>query len=127
MLAALPVTPNRNALVFGLIPGVRTSLIVQPRLHFRRIVGENGKRGHTIVPIVLILVVTPDDTEIGLEFIQLPARPAKAFDHVVAMRVAMSLTLVGAPLPAHRLRPIIHRTQTLRQGRVGQAYLNAPA
>src|SRR4030095_5567388 len=104
MLAALPVTPDRDALVFGLVPGVHTSLIVQPRLHFRRIVGENGKRGHTIVPIVLILIVAPDDAEIGLEFIQLPARPAKAFDHVAAMRIGMSLALIDSPLPAHRLR-----------------------
>src|SRR4029077_1226840 len=127
MLAAFPMTPDQEALVFGLIPRVHTSLIVEPRMHFRRIVGENRKRGHTIIPIVLILVVAPDHAEIGLEFIQLPARPAKAFDHVVAMRVGMSLALVGSPLPAHRLRPIIHRTQTLRQRPVGQAYLDAPA
>src|SRR5437016_5263379 len=121
------MTSNGEARVFGLIPRVHTPLIVQPWLHFRGVVGENRKRGHTIIPVVLILVVTPDDTEIGLEFIQLPARPAKAFDHIAAMRVGMSLTLVGSPLPAHRLWPIIHRTQTLRQGRVGQAYLDAPA
>src|SRR6266536_2724256 len=127
MLAAFPMAADRDALVFGLVPRVHTPLIVQPRLHFRRIVGENGKRGHTIVPIVLILIVAPDDAEIGLEFIQLSARPAKAFDHVAAMRVGMSLTLVGSPLPAHRLRPIIHGTQRLWQGRVGQAYLDAPA
>jgi hypothetical protein len=73
------------------------------------------------------LIVAPDDAEIGLEFIQLAARPAKAFDHFKTMSIGMRLTLVGSPLPAHRLRPIIHGTQTLWQGRVGQAYLNAPA
>src|SRR6266481_8932954 len=127
MLATFPMAADHEALVFGLIPRVHTSLIVEPRLHFCRIIGENGKRGHTIIPIILILVVAPDHAEIGLEFIQLPARPAKAFDHVAAMSVGMSLALVGSPLPAHRLRPIIHRTQTLRQRRVGKAYLDAPA
>ena len=119
MLAAFPVTLDRDALVFGLIPRVHTSLIVEPRLHLRRIVGENGKRGHTIIPIVFILVVAPDHTEIGLEFIQLPARPAKAFDHVAAMRVGMSLALVGSPLPAHGSGRL--STERRCSGRAGSA------
>ena len=35
MLAAWPMATDREALVFGLIPRVRTSLIVQPWLYFR--------------------------------------------------------------------------------------------
>src|SRR5215813_5927169 len=127
MLAAWPMATDREGLILGLIPRIDPSLIMQPWLNLRRIVGENRKCGHTIIPIVLILVVAPDHAEIGLEPIQLPARSAKAFDHVVAMRVGMRLPVVRSPLAAHRLRPVIHRTQTLRQSRVGQAYLDAPA
>ena len=78
MLAALPMAADREALVLGLIPRVHASLIVQPRLHFRRVVGENRKRGHTIVPVVLILVIAPDHAEVRLEFIQFPARSPKS-------------------------------------------------
>src|SRR5262245_2564464 len=118
---------DREALILGLIPRVDPSLIVQPGLYFRRMVSQNRERGHAIVPVVLILVVAPDHAEIGLEFIQLPARSAKPFDHVAAMRIGMPLAFVGSPLSTHGLWPVIHRTQTLWQGRVGQAYLDAPA
>src|SRR5262245_64276252 len=127
MLAAWPMSTDREALVLGFIPGVDPPLIVQPRLYFRSVVGQNRERRHTILPVVLILVIAPDDAEIGLKFIQLPTRPPKAFDHFGAMGIRMRLALVGPPLPAHSLRPVIHRTQTLWQGRVGQAYLDAPA
>src|SRR6476660_6291089 len=127
MLAALPMAADLEALVLGFIPRVDAPLIVQPRLYFRRVVGENRKRGHTIVPIVLILVIAPDHAEVRLEFIQFPARSPKAFDHVTAMGVGMSLAFVGSPLPAHRLGPIFHRMQALWQRWVSQAYLDAPA
>src|SRR5262245_52087877 len=116
MLATWPMATDREALVFGLIPRVDPSLIVQPWLYFRCVIRQNRERRHAIFPIILILIVAPDDTEIGLEFIQLPARPAKAFDHIAAMRVGMSLALVGPPLMAHGLWPIVHGTQALWQG-----------
>jgi hypothetical protein len=71
------------------------------------------------------LVVAPDDAEIGLEFIEHSARAPKALDHLKTMRVGMRLALVSSPLPAHRLRPIFHRTQAFRQRRIGQAYFDA--
>src|SRR5215831_4026114 len=104
MLAAWPMATDREGLILGLIPRVDPSLITQPWLNLRRIVGENRKCGHTIIPIVLILVVAPDHAEIGLEPIQLPARAAKPFDHVAAMRIGMPLAFVGSPLSTHGLR-----------------------
>src|SRR5262245_28697431 len=127
MLAALPMATDCETLFLGFIPRVHTSLIVQPWLHLRRIVGENRKCGHTVISIVLILIVAPDHAEIGLEFIQLPARAAKPFAHVAAIRIGMPLAFVGSPLSTHGLRPVVYRTQMLWQGRVGQAYLDAPA
>src|SRR5262245_2604515 len=125
MLAALPMAADREALVLGFIPRVDAPLIVQPGLYFRRVIGQNRERRHTILPIVLKLVVAPDDAEIGLEFIKHSARPPKALDHLKTMRVGMRLALVSSPLPAHRLRPSVHRTQAFRERRIGQAYLDA--
>src|SRR5437763_12119182 len=77
MLAAHPMAAHREAFVFGLVPGVRATLIVQPRLNVCRIVSEDGKCRNAVFPVVLKLVVAPDNTEIGLKLIERAARAAK--------------------------------------------------
>ena len=125
MLAAFPMPADREAFVFGLVPRVHAALIVQPWLNLRRIVSEDGKGGNTVFPIVLKLVVTPDNTEIGLELIERAARAAKAFDHFLSMQFGMRLPFIRSPLPAHRLRPVINGTQMFRQRRICQTQLDA--
>src|SRR2546430_12197379 len=94
MLAAFPMPADREAFVLGFIPRVHAAPIVQPWLNLRRIVSEDGKGGNTVFPIVLKLVVTPDNTEIGLELIERAARAAKAFDHFLSMQFGMRLPFI---------------------------------
>src|SRR5439155_24392369 len=100
MLAAHPMAAHREAFVFGLVPGVRATLIVQPRLNLCRIVSEDGKCRNAVFPVVLKLVVAPDNTEIGLKLIEHAARAAKTIDHRLAMLVGMRLPFIRSPLPA---------------------------
>src|SRR5437763_3096295 len=125
MLASFPLSPDREAFVFGLVPGVRATLVMQPRLNLRRIVSEDGKCRNAVFPIVLKLVVAPDNTEIGLKLIERAARAAKTIDHRLAMLVGMRLPFIRSPLPAPRLRPVINGTQMFGQRRICQTQLDA--
>src|SRR3990172_3995898 len=125
MIAAEPMTAHRKAFVLRLVPAIHAAPAVQPGLEIDLVVGEHGERWHAVFAVVLELIVAPDDAEIGLEFIEGAPRPAKPLDHFPAMGVGVGMALVRAPLPAHRLRPILDRTQPLRQRRVRQACLDA--
>src|SRR5215467_4698761 len=111
VLAALPMSADREALVLWLIPRVCPALVVQPWLYFRCIISENRKRGHAVFPVIFELVIAPDHAEVGLKLIEHAARPTKAIDHRLTMLVGMRLTVVASPLPAHSVRPVVERTQ----------------
>src|SRR4029077_6390011 len=114
VLRSDPMSVNREALFFGLVPRIHAALVVQPGLDLCCIVSENGKRGNTVFPVIFKLIVAPDDTEVGLKLIEGAARQAKTIDHRPTMLVGMGLTFIGSPLPAHSFRPVVERTQALR-------------
>ena len=95
---------------------------MQPWFKFRRLVGEDRKCRNAVFAIVLELIVTPNHAEIGLKLVEGAARHAKTVDHRLTVRVGMGLPVIGAPLAAHRLRPIIDHTQALRQRRIRQTH-----
>src|SRR5688500_17969459 len=113
------MTTNRKALILRLIPRIHAALIVHPGLYFQRVVGEHGKRGNAVFAIVLKLVVAPDNAEIRLKLIDSASRQSKAVDHRLPMLIGVRLTLIRSPLPSHWLGPIIDRSQTLGEHRIG--------
>src|SRR5882762_7854777 len=110
---------DSEALIYCLIPRIYAARVAQPGLEFRRVVSKDGKRRHAVLSVVLELIVAPDHAKIRLKIVERAARGAKTVDHRSAMRVGMPLPIIHAPLPAHRLRPILDRAQALRQRGIG--------
>src|SRR5262249_57108078 len=95
---------DRERLVAGLVPRVLTAVTL-PGLHVDRVVGEDRERRHAVLAIVLVLIIAPEQHEIGLERVQLGARLAEVVDQVVAVLVGVRRPLVGTPLLARRRMP----------------------
>jgi hypothetical protein len=109
VLAAETMTTNRKTLILRFVPGIDATFVMQPGLNLRGIVDEKRKRRNAVFPIVLKLIVAPDNAKIRSKLIESAARRAKAVDHRLAMLVGMRLPFIRSPLRSHRLGPIIDR------------------
>src|SRR5262249_3375939 len=105
---------DRERLVLGLVPPVLAAVAL-PGLHVDGVVGEDRERRHAVLAVVLVLVVAPEQNEVGLEGIELGARLPEMMDQVVAVLVGVRRALVGAPLLARRRMPAGRRAKRLRQ------------
>ena len=114
-----------EGLVVGLVPDVGAPAAVGPRLRVHGFIGEDGEGRHAVFVVVLVLVVTPQHAQVGLELVQRASGDAEAVDQVLAVRVGVALAVVRAPLLAHGRRPVVDVAQPVRQRRVLQAHLDA--
>src|SRR5262245_52891047 len=110
---------DRERLVLRLVPPVLAAVSL-PGLHLDRVVGEDRERRYTVLPVVLVLVVAPEENEVGLEGVQLGARLAEVMDQVVSMRIGVRGALVVRPLRPHGRVPLLGRAQILGQQGIGQ-------
>src|SRR4051812_26298291 len=105
ILAGGAMAFDRESLVGRLVPRVLSALIVLPRLEFDRVVRENRERRNAVFAEILVLIVAPDEHEIGLEAIELAPDLAELLDHVVPVPLGMRAAVVVAPLLARRRVP----------------------
>src|SRR6267142_2890463 len=124
MLGARPMTRDRERLVLGLVPPVLAAVTL-PGLNLDRVVGEGRERRYAVLAVVLVLVVAPEQNEVGLERIQLGPRLAEVVDQIVPVRLGVGRALVGGPLRAHRWMPRLGCAQILGQQRIGYQQLDA--
>ena len=127
LLRADAVPFDRERRVGRFVPPVLATLVTLPGLNVDRVVGQHRERRHAILAIVLVLVVAPQQHEIGLERIELGADLAEVVDHVAPMLLGVAQSFVGGPLSSHRRMPVRGRPQRLGQQRVGEQELDAPA
>ncbi len=127
ILAAGAVAFHADRVLVGLVPRVASPLVALPGLEVHGVVRENGKGGHAVLAKILVLIVAPDEHEVGVEGVELAADLAKLVDQVLAVLVGVRLALVIAPLLAHGGVPVFHRAKLLGKPGVLQALLRAPA
>src|SRR3989442_10579046 len=118
---------DRERRVGWLVPPVLATLVNLPGLNVDRVVGQHRERRHAILAVVLVLVVAPQQHEVGLERIELGADLAEVVDHVAPMLLGVAQPVVGAPLLPHRRVPAGRRSERLGQQRVSEQQLDPPA
>src|SRR5262249_47450451 len=124
IFGARTVTGDREGLVLGLVPPVLAAMSL-PGLHVDRVVGEDRERRHAVLAEVLVLIVAPEQDEIGLEGVELGADLPEVMDQVIAVLLGVAGPLVGAPLLAHGRIPALRRSPALRQQWIGHQELDA--
>ena len=98
---------HRESLLVGLVPHVLSAAITFPRLDVDAVVSEDGESRHAVLGEVLVLIVAPDQHEVGLESVELAPDLPELVDHVLAMPVGVRLALILSPLAAHRRVPVL--------------------
>ena len=123
ILGAGAMARDRERLVLGLVPPVLAAMPL-PRLDVDRVVGQHRERRHAVLTVVLVLVVAPQQHEVGLEGVELGANLPEVMDQVAAVPLGVGQAFVGAPLLAHRRMPALRRPQLLGQHRVRQQHFD---
>src|SRR5581483_6590692 len=77
--------------------------------------GEYTKWRNQLFLNVLVLIVTPDDDEIWIEFVDASTRFAKSFLQFRFVLFGDGQTLVVAPLLSHLRRPVLRVFEMLRR------------
>src|SRR5947209_4878571 len=124
MFRARPVAGDRERLVLGLIPPVLATMAL-PGLNIDGVICEDRERRHAVLAVVLVLIIAPEQYEIGLERVELGTDLSEVMDQVVPMLLGVIRALVGAPLLTHRRMPAGRRAERLRQQRIGEQQLDA--
>src|SRR5438552_17963484 len=105
-LSALSMAPQIEEKVFAFGPHVRAAghsrRLQSPRLRFDGVVGKNAKRRNDIFGEVLILIVTPDQNKVRLEFIKRAANLVESIQQRLQMRSGRHLALIAAVLFPHQ-------------------------
>src|SRR5262245_10762130 len=78
---------------------------LRPRPMLDRLVGEHAERRDDVFLEVLVLVVAPDQDDVGRELVEALARLAEALDQSLAMTPRRAEPLVRAVLLGHRRGP----------------------
>src|SRR5207249_3335399 len=124
VLGARPMTRDRERLVLGLVPPVLAAVAL-PWLHVDGVVGQDRERRHAVLAVILVLVVTPEQHEVGPERVQLGASLPEMVNQVVAVLLGVRGALVGAPLLTRRRMPSGRGAQRFRQEGVRDQKLDA--
>src|SRR6185295_13544125 len=109
-LSALSMAPQIEEKVFAFGPHVRAAghsrRLQSPRLRFDGVVGKNAKRRNDVFSEVLVLIVTPDQNKVRLEFIKRAANLIEPIQQRLPMRGGSDFALIAAVLFPHLRRPV---------------------
>src|SRR5581483_7653020 len=112
------ITRYAEFLVCRLVPHVLSA-----RGELDCVVGVHAVRRYHIFAEILVLVVTPDQDEVGFEVVDPRAQLAEPREHRLAMAARGTRAPVVVPLLAHRGRPVLHPALVFGQRRVAQHLL----
>jgi hypothetical protein len=80
---------------------------MRPRAVLDRFVGQHAEGWDDVFLEVLVLVIAPDDHQLGGEVVEEPAGLSKPRQNKFSMSSGGALPFVLAPFPSHRLRPSV--------------------
>src|SRR5262245_43777792 len=121
------MAPDAEGLVAVLSPRVRGDARALPGPDLEVRIGLDAERGDDVLLKGFVLVIAPDQDEIGLEFVERLARPPESAGHLGAMGQGGGETLVVAPLAAEWFGPSRRVAEPLRQPGIGQGLAEGPA
>ena len=109
-LRAFAVSPDRINKVQFLVPDVggagHTGRYHRPGTRLNVVVSQDAKRRNNVLGEVFVLIVAPDDDEIGLKIIDCGADLGHPLQQKLSMRGGGAGALVGPPFQLHGQRPV---------------------
>src|SRR6266404_5694330 len=109
-----------KGLVLRLVPDIGAAIYL-PRLWRHVVVGHNAERRNDVLLEVFVLVVAPDNDEVGVELVEHPTGVAKPCEQALAMAPGGRHPGVVAVFLPHRLRPPLGMAQRLGDRRIVEA------